>query len=145
MKPETMALIVAAWGAGLSTLLAAIKVWEVWRDRHRINVAYSFATDEAIGNTITIQNLAGRPLILSYWELLYGTGTWPLWNFEAMLWPDHDHGHQKIEAYSAYPLNFSEENHFDWRSKALKGRKIYIRLHFAGRKPIVRLVYPESP
>jgi hypothetical protein len=145
MKPETMALIVAAWGAILSTLLAGIKVWGVWRDRHRIDVAYSFATDENVGNTISIRNLAGRPLILSYWELLYGTGTWPLKNFEAMQWPDHDHGDQKMETYSVYPLTFSGGNHFDWSSKALKGRKIYIRLHFAGRKPIVRLVYPIAP
>jgi len=34
--------IIALWGAGLSTLLAFIKVWEVWSSRRRIEVSYSF-------------------------------------------------------------------------------------------------------
>jgi hypothetical protein len=51
--------------------------------------------------------------VLSYWELLYGTGTWPSKKFEAMQWPDHDYGDQKIETYSVYPLTFSKGNHFD--------------------------------
>jgi hypothetical protein len=144
MKVETVPLIVAAWGAILSTLLGAIKLWEIWRDRHRIDVAYSFATDESVGNTISIRNLSGRPLILSYWELLHGTGSWPLKKFEGMQCPDHDIVDCKIDAYSTHLLRFCDENHFAWSSKVLKGREIYIRLHFAGRKPTLRLVYPVA-
>ncbi len=32
------AQMLAAWGAVLSTALTAIKVWELWWDRHRIDV-----------------------------------------------------------------------------------------------------------
>lgn len=134
--------IIAWWGAGLSTLLGIIKIYELWRDRFQLDVDYNFTSDESVGNSILIRNLSGRPFILSYWELLYCSGRWPRRKFEAIEYREHDAGDSRVEPYSTYTLKFSEERYFAWGYKALKGRKIYIQLHVAGRKPILRLVYP---
>jgi hypothetical protein len=37
--------------------------------------------------------------------------------------------------------HFAGERYFDWGYKALNGRAIYIYLHIAGRKRIIRKVY----
>jgi hypothetical protein len=62
--------LIAWWGAGLSTLLAAVKLFELWRDRFRVDVSYNF-TGNDIGNDIIIRNLSSRPMILAHWDLLY--------------------------------------------------------------------------
>lgn len=145
MNVQTSSLLVAVWGAVLSTCLAGIKLGEVWRDRHRIDIGFSFSTDESQGNTISIRNVSGRPLILSYWELIYGTGHWPFRKFSAFQWPDHDEMTDlKIDAYSTHTLTFADADHFDWQKSSLKERRLYIRLHFAGRRPSLCLVYPSS-
>ena len=136
-------IVIAWWGAGLSTLLAAIKIWEIWRDRFHVDVSCNLTGSESIGNSVLIRNLSGRAFILSYWELLYCSGHWPNRRFQAFEHPEHDAGDTRIEPYSTCELHFADEHHFDWGHKALKGRQIYIRIHIAGRKPILRLVYPQ--
>ncbi len=111
------------------------------KDRHRIKIGYNFTTDESIGNSISIRNLSGRAFILSYWELLYGTGCWPFRKFSGLRSQDFDVRDVRIEAYSTYTLTFCDEDYFGSSPKALKGRKIYIRMHVAGRKSMLRLVY----
>ncbi|SAL06071.1 hypothetical protein AWB81_07430 [Caballeronia arationis] len=144
MHDITLSVILGAWGAILSTLLAGVKIWEIWRDRHRIEIGHNFTSDESIGHSISIRNLSGRAFILSYWELVYGAGCWPFRTFDGLRSPDHDVSDIKIEAYSTYTLSFCDEDHFGWGPKALKGRKIYIRMHVAGRKPMLCLVYPTD-
>jgi hypothetical protein len=142
MQGVTLSVILGAWGAALSTLLASIKLWEIWRDRHRIEIGYIFTTSESIGNSISIRNLSGRAFILSDWELLYGIGCRPFRRFNELRSPDFDASDIRIEAYSTYTLSFCDEHYFDSSPKALKDRKIYIRMQVAGRKPMLRLVYP---
>lgn len=64
MNGQALSLMLVGWDAVLSTTLAAIKVGELWRDRHRIGIRYSLSTGEQRGNTIIIRNLSGRPLTL---------------------------------------------------------------------------------
>lgn len=134
--------LIAWWGAGLSTLLAIVKLWELWRDRFRLDVGYNFAGNVEDGNTILIRNLSGKPIILPFWEVLYVSGYWPRRKFETVAYQDHDLGDRRIEPHSTLKLHFTEQNYFSWGRKALKGRKIFIRLHIAGRKPILKQVYP---
>jgi len=133
---------IAWWGAALSTLLAAIKVWELWRDRFRIDVGYDFTSSAEIGNEIHIRNLAGHPIILSFWELELNAGRWPFRKTGFLIFREPGGGDIRIEPHSTHTLRFQEENHFDWGYKALNGRRIYLRLHIAGRKPQRVLVYP---
>jgi hypothetical protein len=142
MVAESPTTLIAWWGAGLSTLLAGFKVWEIWQDRFHVDIDYNLTSSEDIGNTILIRNLSSRPFILSYWELLYRSGRWPRRKFEAIEYPEHDTGDTRIEPYATHELHFTNEHHFDWGYRALKGRRIYIRIHIAGRKPILRLLYP---
>jgi hypothetical protein len=134
--------LIAWWGAGLSTLLATVKLWELWSDRFRLEVGYNFAGSVEVGNTILRRNLSGKPIILSFWEVLYVSGWCSRRKFESVAYSDHDSGDQRIESYSTLELHFAEQDNFSWGHKALKGRKIFIRLHIAGRKSILKRVYP---
>jgi hypothetical protein len=136
--------LVAAWGAGLSTLLASIKIWEIWRDRFRLEVSHSFTSSESIGNDVLIRNLSARPIIISYWELLYCTGRWPRRKFQSIAHPDYDDGDSRLEPHTTETLHFANENYFASDLGSLNGRRIYIRIHVAGRKPVLRLIYPRS-
>jgi hypothetical protein len=75
--------------------------------------------------------------------LLYGTGRWPVRRFTHLASPDYDVGDHTVESHSTYTLPFRDEDYFDWGVDALKGRRIFIRLHIAGRRPILRVVYPR--
>lgn len=48
---------IAFWGAGLSTLLAIVKLLELWSARRRIEVSYSFIGVPEEGNDIIIRNV----------------------------------------------------------------------------------------
>jgi hypothetical protein len=137
----TASTLIAWWGAVLSTLLALAKLWELWRDRFQVEVSGNFTGNPEIGNEVLVRNLSGRTLILAYWELLYGTGHWPARRFSPLANPDYDEGDRRIEPHSTHTLRFCDDNYFDWGVSALNGRRIFIRLHIAGRRPIVRLVY----
>jgi hypothetical protein len=138
----TGSTLIAWWGAGLSTLLALAKLWELWRERFQVEVSGSFTSDPGIGNEILVRNLSNRSFILAYWELLYGAGRWPVRRFTPLTSPDfHDTGDIRVEPHSTHTLRFNDEDYFDCSVSALKGRGIFIRLHIAGRKPIIRLVY----
>ncbi|MCB1650199.1 MAG: hypothetical protein H7A05_08050 [Pseudomonadales bacterium] len=142
MSSEAASNFLAYWGAGLSTLLAAVKLFEAWKNRFRIDVSYNFAGDMNVGNKIYIRNLSSHPIIIEYWEILYCSGRWPRRKFDAIAYPDHDINDQRIEAHSTCTLHFSEENYFPWGHKALQGRRIFIRLHIAGKKSLLKKVYP---
>lgn len=133
--------LVAWWGAGLSTLLALVKLWELWRDRFRINIGYNMTGNPDIGNEIHIRNLSGTPAILCYWELFYRSHTWPFTRDKAIDSPGADACDIRIDPHSTKTFRFREADHSDWDWKTMKGRRIYIRLHIAGRQPVVKRVY----
>jgi hypothetical protein len=134
----------AWWGAMLSSVLAIIKIWEIWRDRFRLDIGYSFA-DESIGNNILIRNLSSRPFILEYWELFYGSSHWPYPKVKSISCAEPDEGDRRVEPHSTCNLHFAHHRHFSWDHTTLEGRKIYIRIFIAGRRPVLRVVYPSTP
>lgn len=142
MAAEPGSAYIAWWGAGLSTLLALVKLYELWQNRFRVEVGCVFTSDESIGNEVLIRNLSNRPLIITYWELLYCSGRWPHTKFESFESAEFDDGDDRLDPNETRTLSFSEANYFATTPKALKGRRIYIRLYFAGRKSIIRLVHP---
>ena len=133
--------ILAVWGAGLSTILAVVKLWEVWSNRFRMNVSHVFTSCPHEGNTVMIRNLSGRPVILEYWELFYGSGIWPFTKTQDIASPGPDAKDRRIESHSSDALIFAGPDHFSWGPDVLKGRKIYIRLHIAGRWPVKKRVF----
>ena len=132
---------IAWWGAGLSTLLAIIKLWELWQDRFRVEVGSGFTGHIEAGNDVHIRNLSSTPVILCYWELFYRYHLWPFRKDKYICSPEAHASDLKIEQHSSKTFNFSGQDHFSWDWKSMRGRGIYIRLHFAGRRSIVKRVY----
>lgn len=93
-----------------------------------------------MGNEIFVRNLAGYPVLLSHWELVWISHKWPR-HKEAPLQSSEEAGDTRIDPHSSITLHFAEQDYFDWGVDALKGRRIAIRLFFAGRRPILRHVY----
>ena len=134
----------SVWGAALSTILAGTKAWELWRARVRIEVGYNFNSDENIGNDVMVRNLSGTPLIITYWELIWRQRSLLGWKQSGAIGPEpgEDNDDIKVGAHSSIKLSFRESDHFDWGVSTLGRRKIFLRLHLAGRsKPIWRKVY----
>jgi hypothetical protein len=135
-------MLIALWGAGLSTLLAIVKFLELWRERFRLDVSYNLTGSIDIGNTILIRNLSSRPIILDHWELSY-CSRWLHRKCEDIAYADFNATDRRIEPHSTFKLQFSGQDHFSWGSERLKGRRIYIRLFIAGRKSVLKPVYPK--
>lgn len=131
---------IAWWGAGLSTLLALIKLFELWNGRFRIETGYSFTGHPDIGNDIFIRNLTSNRVILSYWELFYRSHYWPLVK-DSQIDSSEDICEILIEPNSSKTLNFSGANSFSWGHKAMNKRRIYLRLNIAGRRAITKKIY----
>lgn len=132
----------AWWGAVLSTILAAIKGFELWRDRFRIEVGATFTSAPDIGNEIRIRNISPKPLILVHWEVFYTKGIWPFRKETPIEEREYDVGDSTIAPYSTHSLNFVDQTYFSTSHNILKGRRIFIRLHIAGRGSLSRKVYP---
>jgi hypothetical protein len=132
---------IPAWlGFALSAVLAAIKIAELVRDRIRIEVGGDFASLKSVGNQIHIRNLSPKPIILVHWEVFYATKPL-LFRKEQHVGSAEDTKGTTIAAMSTYPLSFTEQYYFSTSVAALKGRAVFIRLYFAGRRPIVRKIY----
>tara|TARA_R110001599_G_scaffold352323_1_gene586711 strand:+ start:632 stop:1057 length:426 start_codon:yes stop_codon:yes gene_type:complete len=132
--------VIAWWGAGLSTVLALIKIGELWRDRFRIDIGHKFTSEPDIGNEIYIRNLSGKPIILGFWELFYRPHLWPIKKDSYIDSPEDEAYDLKIDPHSSETISFSGANYFYSGWKAMKGRRIYIRLHIAGRRPVLKRV-----
>ena len=141
LTESTVIDYIAWWGAGLSTLLAFVKLWELWRDRFRIDIGCNLTSKPEIGNEIFIRNLSANPIILSYWELLHCSGVWPFRKLSEFESSGPDASDIKIEPHSSKAFSFSEAYHFGWTPKSLQGRKIYMRLYVVGRRAVLKKVY----
>lgn len=111
------------------------------RDRARVEVDGSFTTSVGVGNEIRIRNVSPRPLILVHWELLDRSRN-PLCRQESPIAIADSIAGTTIAPASEHALTFSDQNYFSTSPPALNGRSLYVRLWFAGRRPIWRRVYP---
>ncbi len=130
----------ALWGAVLSTSLALVKGWEVWKERSRIEIGYGFHGLPDIGNTITVRNLSGTPFTITYWELQFSKRAglfWKVYNSES---PGADNCDIFVDGHKNHEFCFSEENHFPF-GKALNGKRLYLVLYIAGKKRPVRTLF----
>ncbi len=135
----------AIWAAFLSTLLAAIRIWETWKRRSRLEATYSFAGDPQVGNEIIIQNPSDSPAMVSYWELLWAHRTFPRLKPSDGIFPDDGLCNITIGPHSTHTLSFREDRHFPWGSSAQDKGNLYLRLHVVGRrKPVTLLVYKPN-
>ena len=132
------------WGAGLSTLLAILKLVEFWRDRFRLEVDYDFSTDPHEGNRIVVRNLTARPITIPYRELLMRRRWAVLRKREEIPLTDEQPCDVSIPAHASHTFEFKEQSHFSLKSKLLAGKTIYLRVWLAGRRPITLKVYTNG-
>lgn len=133
---------VPAWlGLFLSVVLAAVKIWELVRDRARVQVDAMFSTSVSVGNEIRIRNVSPKSLILVHWELFYRSRN-PLRRRAAPIAIADSIAGATIAPASEHALTFNDQDYFSTNVSALNGRGVYVRLWFAGRRPTWRKVYP---
>ncbi len=136
--------LLAIWGAVLSTILAGLKIWELWRARRRIEYSHNFRGPEELGNDVIIRNLSSTPIIVSHYELVWLKRRWfgLKKNEVRSIVPDSDFTEFQISPHSSQILTFTDEQHFDWSPDSLSGAAIYLRVHIAGeRKPRLAWIY----
>ncbi|MXX86186.1 MAG: hypothetical protein F4Y71_06985 [Acidobacteria bacterium] len=131
---ESVTPWLALWGAAISTILGALKVRGIWKERFRIDVDALLTGSVELGNTVTIRNLGGKPVIVAYWELVWRSGWWPCRQESLLSSPAEFARDIQIAAGASHSLRFADSDYFDWSARALKGRSIWISLRVAGRK-----------
>jgi hypothetical protein len=137
------ATLPAWWGAILSSILAMVKGWELWRGRFRVEIDSHFREHE---NRIFIRNLSPRPVLVAHWEVFYVSGIWPFRKETyicSMLEMSADASGFTIAPTDTHLLHFEEEWYFSTKPSFLKGCSVYIRLYFPGRRKICRRIYPR--
>jgi hypothetical protein len=125
----------AVWGALLSTLLAVVRIWELWRSRRRIEVSYNFR-DTQNGNEVIIRNLNATPVVVCYWELAWLKLQWCGLKKKEIkcIIPDSDFSDIPIPPFGSTKLIFADENYFAWNARALGDTAIFLRIKLAGEK-----------
>lgn len=130
------------WGAGISTLLAVIKIWEVfWRDRLKIDHSYWFTGLESEADTITLYNLSPFPIQVMSWSLELRPKLFRYWLRSQELSPNYDIvSGFKIDGHSVKELEFGEEFKINFGSKVSKNYDLILNLKIAGRTNPKRIV-----
>ena len=141
MLESNVTSYIAWWGAGLSTLLAFLKIHDIWNNRFRIVVAYKFTSDPELGNEIIIRNLSSKPAILEHWELYHCTNRLFFKRLQSFESASFDIQDIQIQPHSSKTLSFTGPNYFSSSPKILKGRAIYIKLFIVGKKPFLKKVF----
>ena len=133
---------IALWGAILSTILAVLKIYEVWDTRTKIEVSYSICLDSAIGNEIIIRNLSDKPIIITYWELLWQHREWGRIVTESGIFADNVIVDKRLEGHTSMTISLAGDRHFSATSRnSLDKNKIYLYLYLAGYSRPIRKKY----
>ena len=119
-----LTLVLACWGAALSTVLGVMQLSD---RRVKIHVGWDFRPNEHGGNTIEINNLSNRPVLIQHWELFGLTGHLrpKRRNIESAF---DLTGSFRIEAYDRRVLTFDEAYYFVVKNH----ERLYLRIYVAG-------------
>lgn len=134
--------IPAICALALSTGLFIIKMVEVWNNQLRIDAAATTTSDIHEGHVIRVRNLSNRTFIITHWALLKAS-RWERKKTAAVICDaEYDSGDHRMDPYSTFALKFADGDYFSVSENALGNKKIYLRIYIAGRKSVVRCVYP---
>ena len=126
----------------LSAVFGFFRFWRDRRNKYRIEIGYSFTGDPNLGNKVIVRNLGNIPVIVTYWELQWVTGRWPLLKRQAFTWADEFSHDIRIDAYSSQQFLFAGSEYFPWGKSQLGDRSIHLKLYIAGKKrPVLQKVY----
>ncbi len=129
------------WGAGLSTLLAVIKIQE---SRIRMSSSYFFYGTDSIEDVIVLYNRSSIPIIITHWELLLLKRRRCIF-FDAIdsRTPDEFFSDITILPHGRHEMVFGEQDSFPW-GKEIGDAVWYLKLHIVGRyRPKWLRIYPK--
>ncbi len=137
-------VIIAVWGAVLSTVLGSIKIWEVYQSRPQVSVSYSVTSDPKRENELFVENTSSTPLMITYWELELRERKILRHSVVNGRYPDCGYYHVTVEAFGRHTLRFGDRQWFSTSGLKKKRQAWYLKLHIAGRRrPVELLVYPK--
>jgi len=133
----------AIWGAGISTLLGGVKLWETfWKDRLKLATTYSFSDQSDAAHEITVVNLSGVPVQICRWSLAWMPNSFRWFTSTIDVTPQEGAGIFTIPPKDSYALYFKEDSKFDWSYRTTRHRHLDLTLHIFGRsKPYMLKVY----
>ncbi len=79
----------------------AIKAFDWWRDRDRLDISFGSSTSVEHGNQIQIRNLSKRPIIITHWELFFAFDPKGKKDREMVESADYDDGDLTIAAHTS--------------------------------------------
>jgi hypothetical protein len=121
----------AVWGAILSTILALIKIWEVYQGRFRIEITPSLSSPER-GNTFTVTNLSKNQININYYKLFWAKKLSDSDSYQFLDTGIEEEGcNIKIPAHSNCVLKFHDQYYFSWGQQMQKKGNLYISLSLA--------------
>lgn len=128
-------VVCAVWGAGISTLLGSVKLWETfWKDRVRLASNYSFSDAEGSTDKITAVNLSSVPIQVSHWVLAWKPKPFRWCTSTIGVTPYEGTSMFKIEPRDSYTIRFEEEAKFDWSYRSASHRALFLTVHIFGRR-----------
>jgi len=145
--PPLIPVLLAIWGALVSTCLASIRIWEFLEDRPRLTTSYGFGSDPDDGNEIILENPSTTPVMISYWELLLDRREGWVRRRRVVngRFPNEGYCNITVGAHSRHALTFKGKDHFEWGAQLPSGTKIHLVVHVVGRRrPVRLLVYPRA-
>ena len=137
VEPETkdlFTLIVAGWGAVLSTIIAAVQLFRYYRNSYLITGDITPIYPDG-GQKIRLRNISHRDHIITGWIVFFGYKP----NVEAadaeiIAHSEHDANDMKLEKDRAEVILLQEIFGIEYSSNILDGRSVYICLVIAGKK-----------
>lgn len=131
-----LTLVLACWGAALSTVLGLMQLSD---RRVKIHVGWDFRPSAHGGNTIEINNLSNRPVLVQHWELFALTG-WVRRKRRIIESAVDLTGSFRVEAYDRRVLTFDGAYYFVPKDH----ERLYLRICVAGmiRRSIRRSICP---
>jgi len=84
MGKDALDHLLALWGSGLATVLAALKIYETWSSRRRLVVS-SFLSEGEGEHRLYLTNLSSRPVLLRTWAVV-STRRLLFWRFAKPGW-----------------------------------------------------------
>jgi len=111
-------------------------LWERVTGRQKITVSRSLVGIPEPGNSITIANHSGQPIMISHWALVLAKGVPPWLKIKETIVheAEWDSDGFTVASHSREKMDFSGDRWFDWGWKIRREGRYFLKVWFEGRK-----------
>lgn len=129
---SSFTLILAIWGAFLSTVLCILQIWDRYKNRTRIFSNYSFSDLPGDEDKIIITNLGKASLLIDHFELYMASNRFFGKKKYFEVYPEED-GPLEITIPGDSRYIFRLTDQYRINSKGPLNQNIYLCLHIVGK------------